>query len=595
MTVSRDVGRRLIAGTATLLFLIALAFAPYTPSSRIIFGGRTVTAVLLMAWRRDADRIAAYTVGDLVAANKDLAKALAGLTDRLQLAEEEARRFRAMTDASPSGFITAKGDGTMLTWSRACERDYGWSATEAVGHKLEILLPEDLRERHRKTLEEAAARGYVPRARIALQSVGQHKDGHTFPAELFLDSYLVADQLFFVVIARDITPRQLIEEQMKRVYARFEGIFEHSHDAIMYFDADGLILHVNRACEQMIGYDRAEIVNIKTRWDITVPAYYGVDPAASRAVDTWRAESYNYLKQYIHKDGSLVDVEVTTFAVPTVAEDEGPGRVSVLRNLTEEGRKEDERRRLVEELKRSNAELDQFAYVAGHDLQEPLRMVTKFVGLLGEKYPECFDDKGRKYIQYAIDGAARMRTLIEDLLAYSRVTTKAKPLERFESRKVVDEVLVDLSERVAREDGRVVVVVGLPVIVADRSQFRQVIQNLVANGLKFHRQGVPPVVVVSSHDAPKDWEFMVKDNGIGMTQEGISKLFVMFTRLHNRDEYEGTGIGLAVCKKIVERHGGRIWIESEPGTGSTIHFTLPKREVTSDAGQPAADPPGRGQ
>jgi len=227
----------------------------------------------------------------------------------------------------------------------------------------------------------------------------------------------------------------------------------------------------------------------------------------------------------------------------------------------------------AKELARSNSELQQFAYVASHDLQEPLRMVASFTQLLAKRYKDKLDDDAREFIDYAVDGATRMQTLISDLLTYARVGTQGKALAPTNCEELLDRVLQSI-KFVIEETGAVISRDPLPVVMADPQQLGQLFQNLLTNAIKF-RGKEPPSIKISVEKTGRDWKISVRDNGIGIAQEHADRIFVIFQRLHTKTEYPGTGIGLAICKKIIERHRGRIWFEPTPGGGSTFCFTIP--------------------
>jgi light-regulated signal transduction histidine kinase (bacteriophytochrome) len=226
------------------------------------------------------------------------------------------------------------------------------------------------------------------------------------------------------------------------------------------------------------------------------------------------------------------------------------------------------------ELQRSNEQLEQFAYVASHDLQEPLRMVSSYVQLLAQRYRGKLDQDADDFINFAVDGANRMSTLIQDLLTYSRVGTRGGDFVLTDAGAAVNQALRNLAAAI-EDSGVVVTCDELPEVVADKSQLVQLFQNLIGNAIKFRGEAAP-TVHVSAEAHPTEWLFTVKDNGIGLDMAYASRIFVVFQRLHAQGQYPGTGMGLAICQKIVERHGGRIWVEATPGQGATFSFTLPR-------------------
>ena len=242
----------------------------------------------------------------------------------------------------------------------------------------------------------------------------------------------------------------------------------------------------------------------------------------------------------------------------------------------ERERRQEQLSAALADLKRSNQELEQFAYVASHDLQEPLRMVSSYTQLLAERYKEDLDEKAQKFIHYAVDGAVRMQRLINDLLVFSRVTTRGADFENADSHDALGGALANLQGAIG-ESGAIVTNDDLPEVRVDRSQVTQLFQNLIGNAIKFRGDGRPHVHVSAAPDGDV-WRFRVQDNGIGIDPQHGDRVFVIFQRLHSRDEYPGTGIGLALCKRIVERHGGRIWFESQPQQGTIFYFTLPKAQ-----------------
>jgi light-regulated signal transduction histidine kinase (bacteriophytochrome) len=275
-----------------------------------------------------------------------------------------------------------------------------------------------------------------------------------------------------------------------------------------------------------------------------------------------------------HKNGGNFPIEIMLSPLESA---EGTLVTAAIRDITTRKEAEAHLLRKVDELNRSNEELGQFAYVASHDLQEPLRMVASYTQLLSRRYKGKLDSDADEFIAFAVDGASRMQRLIQDLLAYSRVGTKAQELLDISSEEALQQALVNLRGAV-EESGAVVTHDPLPTVLADEMQLIQLFQNLIGNGIKYQNPGIPRVHISAVRNGEQKWIFSVKDNGLGIDSQYFEKIFGMFQRLHKREEFAGTGIGLAICKKIVERHGGGISVVSQPGQGSTFRFALAEGE-----------------
>jgi len=364
--------------------------------------------------------------------------------------------------------------------------------------------------------------------------------------------------------------RNRAEDALRESESKFKRLYDSNIIGIIFWDTAGNITQANSEFLRIVGYTEEDVLSGKVRWkDMTPPEYAPLDEKALKEMAE-TGVSAPFEKKYICKDGSLVPVVIGA-AIFKGQRDVG---ICFVMDISARKAAEDQLRRVLTDLARSNKELEQFAYVASHDLQEPLRMVASYTQLLAERYQGRLDDKAKKYIDYAVDGAVRMQRLINDLLTYSRVGTKGKPLEPTDAHSALGEAIKNLAATI--EENRAIIINDeLPTVRADASQLAQVFQNLLANAIKFRRKDLPRVQV-SAQDQGREWVFSIRDNGIGIDPQYADRIFQIFQRLHTRLEYPGTGIGLAVCKRIVERHGGRIWFESEPGKGSTFFFAIPK-------------------
>jgi len=394
---------------------------------------------------------------------------------------------------------------------------------------------------------------------------------------LFLASTAIL-ALAFVVFAlrrwrelrQEVAQRVRAEEELRESEQRLKALIENAPEGMHTHDLRGILLDANKKWESLTGYARDELVG-RNPVDVgLIPREYVAKSVRllerSRKGEATGPDEMELMK----KDGTRIMLEVSTFPVRR------GGQVEVLgisRDITERKRADMKLKETMEELARSNAELQQFAYVASHDLQEPLRMVTSYVQLLARRWRGKLDRDADEFIAFAVDGAIRMQDLINDLLSYSRLGTRANPFGMTDCNEVLENALNNL--RLALDgSGAVVKYDSLPTVSGDSVQLVQVFQNLIGNAIKFRREQ-PPRVEVSVSKNEEEYIFSVRDNGIGIEPQYHERIFLIFQRLHSRAEYPGTGIGLAICKRVVERHGGRMWVESEPGKGSTFRFTIP--------------------
>jgi PAS domain S-box-containing protein len=494
------------------------------------------------------------------------------------LREREAQ-YRLLADTARDIILTSDLQGRITYVNPAGLAIMGYTEEEAYRLNIRDIMPLD----QRATLQgRSAARAAGDLQARLYETAFVNADGARVPVEVNSAPLLKEGNIVGVlVVARDITQRRRAAEQI-----RFQAhLLDVVGQAVIATDLDGKIIFWNRFAEQLYGWraDKAVGRNIVA---VTVPAMSQAQGAeimaALRQGARWSGE---FTVQ--RRDGTPFPALVTDAPIHDL-DGKLIGIVGISHDITERRQAEMQLRKTVTDLARSNADLQQFAYVASHDLQEPLRMVASYVQLLSIRYQGQLDADADEFIGYASEGAKRMQQLILDLLEYARVDTRGQPIEPTDMAEVCQIVAENLQVAIA-ETGAQVTWDPLPVVRGDSIQLGMVVQNLVGNALKFHGEAPPRVhisvrqtfevsetsKVLTPETSTPAWEFAVHDSGIGIEPQYFERIFVIFQRLHTRREYPGTGMGLAICKKIIERHGGRIWLESAPGQGTTFYFTLP--------------------
>jgi PAS domain S-box-containing protein len=365
-------------------------------------------------------------------------------------------------------------------------------------------------------------------------------------------------------------------ESLEHSEERFRTVVETANDAIISIDGRGNVVHWNQAAEYIFGYSTQEAVGKPLSLMMPERFREAHEKALGQMFSTLGSRPSGRTVEVagLKKDGNEFPAELSIADWETR---EGKFFTGILRDITSRKRAQEALQITMAELERSNKDLQQFAYVASHDLQEPLRMISSYVQLLQRRYRDRLDEDADDFIAYAVGGAKRMQRLINGLLQYSRVGTHGKPFELVHCDTILSKALANL-QMLLTESGAQVTHGSLPTLMADSTQLLQLFQNLIDNACKFRDDDVPQIRV-SARLEHGEWLFSVTDNGIGIDPEYAERIFIIFQRLHGREEFPGTGLGLAICKKIVERHGGRIWVEFGNHKGTTLCFTIPEREA----------------
>jgi len=468
--------------------------------------------------------------------------------------------------------------GNISFWNQQAEAIFGWNENEVMGKELsEFIIPHEYREKHRKSVSRYLKTGEAPLMNTLLELSALKKSGEEFPIELAKCSIKQAAEEFFCVFIRDISERKKAEEAILVSNERYSLVAKATNDVIWDWDLEtNKVIRNAENMKKILGYDVEEANETAGFWASLI---HPEDlPKIDECLETFNnpLEMYTDSEYRLKKaDGEYAHIYDKGFIVRD-KNGKAIRMIGASQDITKLKENELQLKKHAKELAISNEELEQFAYVASHDLQEPLRMITSFLTQLDKKYGTLLDEKGKKYIDFAVDGAKRMRQIILDLLDYSRAGRAMNDMENIDLNELIRGIEI-LFRKEIEEKKAVILSNELPLLTGYSAPLRQVFQNLIGNALKYCRQDVPVHIKINVDELTDHWQFSVADNGIGIDKEYFDRIFVIFQRLHNKDEYSGTGLGLAITKKIIESMGGKIWLSSEEGKGSTFYFTMLKQ------------------
>lgn len=499
------------------------------------------------------------------------------MKDPNEILLENEKAFKSLFEHATISILVIDETGAINLVNPNAEKLFGYTKEELSGKPIETLIPEQLKDIHRQYRQQYFR---APKARpmgLGKDLFARDKNGRTFPVEISLGYYKLGTKKMAVAFITDVSERKKAEEVLRSSEETTKLIMNSALDAIVCIDTKGCITVWNPQAEKIFGWSEHEVKGRRLSETIIPEQYRSLHEAGlKRYLTTHQQTVTNKLIEItaLNRHGKEFPVELT---IIPMRQKENDFFCAFIRDTTERREAEARQNEYAENLKQKNIELEQFAYVASHDLQEPLRTVSGFVELLKRHYSYQADESVIKYINYITDASDRMRRLVQDLLDYSRLG-RQRILEPIDCNQVVEEVLTDLTMSI-QESQAVININQLPVISGYATEMKQLFQNLLSNSLKFRKRGESPVISISVIPKEEHWQFSVTDNGIGIEEKYWERIFVIFQRLHTKTEYEGTGIGLAHCKKITELHNGKIWVDSRPDEGSTFYFTIRMRNT----------------
>lgn len=546
--------------------------------------------------RKDGSRFLANLV---ITALHDQAGTLIGYSeisrDMTEHVMSEAK-YRRLLEAAPDAMVVVNQDGEIVLLNLQAENQFGYRRDELLGQRVTTIIPEGFAERLLADALRPAEEALAQQIGTGIELIGRRKDGGAFPIEIMLSPHASAEGILVTAAIRNISVRREAERKLNQMtqalslkHRLLNSVVEGTSDPIYIRDLEDRFVLANSACAKLYRRSGNDMAGMRLS-DLMPDGPYRV--IADSDWEIIRTGITRTVEEVAELDGAE-RIFLTTKGPYRDAENKIIGTIGIGRDITELRRLDEVQFKVlthdirvrktaaeylantVAELKRSNDELEHFAYIASHDLQEPLRMVASYTQLLAERYHGRLDADADDFIAFAIDGADRMQRLILDLLAYSRAGANVGESHTISSERALQVALANLRAAIA-ESGAEVTHDALPDIIMDDGQLTQIFQNLVGNAIKYRGIDVPHIHISCVTGDATQWIFSVRDNGIGIESEYFEKIFILFRRLHRREEFEGTGLGLSICKKLLDRIGGRVWVESQPREGSTFSFSIPK-------------------
>ena len=485
---------------------------------------------------------------------------------------ESVEQLRAVLNTAVDGIILIDALGNIRIFNPACEKLFGYPQDEVVGRNVKMLMPSPFHEEHDRYLGDYRRSGERKIIGIGRDVEGRRKDGATFPMALSVGEACHDGEQLFVGIIRDITEQNQFKAALKEGAEQLKAVVDTAVDGVILIDARGTVRMFNPACEQMFGYQQDEVIGHNVKMLMPAPFHTEHDHYLENYQRSGERKIIGIGREVEgrRKDGATFPIELS---VGEARHRNEPLFVGIIRDITKRRQAEDQRELMMKRLTELDIERGHFAHVAAHDLGQSVRMVSSFCGLLSANYAAELDERGREYITLMTSAAGAMRALLDDLVEHGRLDFEKETESWFDSNKSLKDVLASLSE--AFETSHAVVTHDeLPRICATPIRFARLLQNLIGNAIKYVAPGVAPRIHVSAKATSDDWIFSVADNGIGINPQYHDRIFEPFKRLHNASQYAGTGMGLAICKKIVQGFGGHVWVESAPKQGSKFFFSI---------------------